>query len=83
MIITLNTPPAPRVLAFIFGDDDPMPFGDYQGTPLVKVPHKVLIQLSPALRDSVTGEGRGVHDYIRRNAQRLTRQAPDAIWDER
>lgn len=64
-------------------DDDPMPFGKYEGTPMQHVPASYLHWLWVNERDPMSQKTKvdRVADYIHRNLRLLKIEHPDGIWD--
>lgn len=62
-------------------DTDPMPFGQYRGDPMEKVPAKYLHYLhTTGIQEDKRPDRMQVADYIRRNKSALETEYKDAIW---
>lgn len=62
-------------------DTDFMPFGQYEGVRMEKVPAKYLHWLwTQDIANSPTWNRRAVADYIRRNLTALSQEYKDGIW---
>jgi hypothetical protein len=64
-------------------EEDPMPFGGYQGTPMIDVPAEYLFWLWTNEKDPMSKRVKTdpVADYIHRNRSALMREYPDGIWE--